>query len=142
MDIRELEVNDYYRGYLKLLEQLTHTPQYDFEYFQDIFNQVNESKNIKIIVGVLEGKVIGTITIIIEPKFIRGGKKVGHIEDVVVDKNYRKKGIGKILINKAINLAKDKDCYKVILNANEKNRRFYQNCGFSSKDIEFTKYFL
>ena len=43
--------------------------------------------------------IIASGTIIIEPKFIRGGKNVGHIEDIVVQKKYRGKQICSDILN-------------------------------------------
>ena len=43
-------------------------------------------------------QIIGTGTIIVEPKLIHGGKSVGHIEDIV-HKDYRNKGIATNIIN-------------------------------------------
>lgn len=48
--------------------------------------------------------IIGTGTIFFEPKMIRGGKSVGHIEDIVVHPNYRSFGIATTIIRKLIDL--------------------------------------
>ena len=42
--------------------------------------------------------IIASGTIIIEPKIIRGGQNVGHIEDIVVKNNFRGKGISKAIL--------------------------------------------
>ena len=52
-----------------------------------------------------DNNIIGTITLFVEDKIIHNGSKVGHIEDVVVDKNYRKLGAGKLLIDYVVNLS-------------------------------------
>ena len=79
--------------------------------------------------------IIGTITLLIEDKIIHSGSKVGHIEDVVVHSSYRKLGIGKILIDYCVDLAKEAGCYKVILDCDEDNIRFYEKCGFKTKGV-------
>ena len=43
--------------------------------------------------------IIASGTIIIEPKLIRGGKSVGHIEDIVVKNTYRGRQISKDILN-------------------------------------------
>ena len=80
-------------------------------------------------------KLIGCITLFIEDKIIHNGGKVGHIEDVVIDEKYRGKGIGKILIDYVISIAKDAKCYKVILDCDEENVGFYQKSGFKTKGV-------
>jgi len=79
-------------------------------------------------------KVIGTASLLIEYKFIHSSY-AGRIEDVVVDKHHQGKGIGKALINHAVQEAKKLGCYKVILNCFLHNKLFYQKCGFKEQDI-------
>ena len=118
--------------YFELLQQLTNAPLLNDDEF---INKINEISKIGfIIVCYIDSsleypkiKLIGTGTIFFEPKMIHGGKSVGHIEDIVVDKNYRKEGIGKKIIRILIEL---NDPYKVILDCNDKLINFYQSCGF------------
>ena len=57
------------------------------------------------------------------------------IEDVVVDKKERGKGIGKLLIEHLINFSKSKSCDKIILNSKESNIPFYNKLGFVQNEI-------
>jgi glucosamine-phosphate N-acetyltransferase len=66
---------------------------------------------------------------------------VGHIEDIIVDKEFRGNGYGKYIINYLIKYAKNNNCYKIILNTDEKNLKFYQKCGFKKTNIEMGIYF-
>lgn len=77
-----------------------------------------------------QDRVMGTASIYIESKFLHCGSKVGHIEDVVVDKNCRTKGVGKSLIMECLDYAKEQQCYKVILDCSLTNVPFYVKCGF------------
>ena len=45
---------------------------------------------------VLKKHIAAAGTLLIELKFLRGGGLVGHIEDIVTDKNYRGKNLGKL----------------------------------------------
>jgi len=45
------------------------------------------------------GRVVGTATLFVERKFIRGLGLAGHIEDVVVDAACRGMGVGKLLLD-------------------------------------------
>ena len=85
--------------------------------------------------------VIGTATLLIEPKLIYNISFVGHIEDVVVDNKYRGYGIGKMMITHLTNKAELLDCYKVILDCAEKNSFFYSKCGFECKGVEMALYY-
>ena len=75
-------------------------------------------------------------TILIEKKLIHNCGCVGHIEDVVVHENYRNINVGKALIEYMINIAKERQVYKVILNCNEGNADFYRKCGFHKNNLQ------
>ena len=82
--------------------------------------------------------VVGYGSIFIERK-IRGGK-MGHIEDIVVHPDLRKKGIGKLLINALYQIAQEENCFKVSLVCKEHNLSFYQKCDFMTDGISLSKF--
>lgn len=84
--------------------------------------------------------IIATATLFIEKKFIRGCASCGHIEDVVVDGGYRGKQLGKRVIERCMEEAKARGCYKVILDCSEANASFYAKCGLERKEIQMVKY--
>lgn len=137
--IRELREQDYYKGFLILLEQLT-TVDADNITYDDFVQHLEKIKSKVFVMEDGEGKIIGTMSLLIEAKFIHKLSSVCHIEDVVVDNEYRGKGLGKMLIDYGVNYAKDNGCYKIILNCAEKNIKFYEKCGFSSKNVEMSLY--
>lgn len=98
-------------------------------------------KNNTIFVEVQNKHIIGAITVLLERKIIHSGKHVAHIEDVVVNKQHRGKQIGKQLLLWACEYAKQQNCYKVILNCDDRIRVFYEKCGFKAKNIEMSLYF-
>ena len=76
-----------------------------------------EGQNVsyKIFVYENKGVVEGTATVFIEKKLLHGGSSVGHIEDVVVNNKKRLKGVGKALIGRCVEYAKQQNCYKGFL---------------------------
>jgi glucosamine-phosphate N-acetyltransferase len=86
-------------------------------------------------------ELIGSGTIIIEPKIIRSGKSVGHIEDIVVKDNYRGNKISFNILNKLKEYGKNNNCYKVILDCDEKLEKFYELNNFKKKGIQMSEYF-
>lgn len=141
--IENLEKDDYYKGYLQLLEQLTvvNPDKISYNDFCLQFDQINSNNNYKIIVIRNENKIIGTGSIFLEKKFTRGLTTVGHIEDVVIDEKFRGFKLGKKIIDYLVNFAKINGCYKVILNCSDKNVDFYKKCGFVNKNKEMSLYF-
>ena len=85
--------------------------------------------------------IIASGTIIVEPKFIRGGKNVGHIEDIVVKSTYRGRQISKDILNILKNIARENNCYKVTLDCNEEVKKVYNRSGFEEKGIQMGIYF-
>ena len=85
-------------------------------------------------------KIIGSGTLLIENKVIHNMGLVAHIEDIVIHNNYKKQGLGKKIIDELINISIQSNCYKIILDCNEKNVNFYLNSGFTQKKIQMVKY--
>lgn len=74
--------------------------------------------------------VLATVRLIIEKKFYHDGASVAHIEDVATHPDYFGKGIAKALINRAIEKAKEENCYKIILDCFDDLIVFYEKFGF------------
>jgi glucosamine-phosphate N-acetyltransferase len=55
---------------------------------------------------------VGCGTLLLERKFIRGAGVAGHVEDVVVDEGSRGRGLGKLLLDALVALARELGCYK------------------------------
>lgn len=140
--IRNLELNDYYNGFNDLMQQLTSSPQITFLDFKTIFDKLNKSNTyVYVVEEVATSKLIGTGKILIEYKFHNKGKSVSHIEDIVVDKNYRGHGIGKKIMEYLNNIAEKNKCYKCVLNYTSDNEEFYKKCDFKYKNIQMCKYY-
>lgn len=116
-----------YEDYIKLIKSNIDKVQYYL-----IMNEINNNINHDIICVYNNDELIGTGTILIENKLIRGGSKVCHIEDIIIKEEYRGKGIGKQLIEHLKGFSKD--CYKIILYCSNHNIEFYEKLGFSLKD--------
>ena len=141
--IRNLTKDDYHLNYLNLLTQLTKLDirTIDQNIFNSFIDKLNNNHIILVIEDNLKNCIIGTITILIEQKLIRNFGKVAHIEDVVIDKDFRGKGIGKLLIQEAIKIAYKNKCYKIILDCDETNVPFYEKCNFKNKGSFMAYYF-
>lgn len=136
--LKEFEINDYTNEYNDLLKQLT-LSTYDKKKFLESYKNVSLNKKIYLLKNDYD-EILATGTIILEQKFSHNFSKVGHIEDIIVKKTQRGNGLGKLMVNFLIKIAKNNNCYKIILNCSEKYKEFYKKCGFSSKNIEMSLY--
>ena len=93
-------------------------------------------KNIKTYVAISEKKIIGTVTLVFENKFIHNCGIVAHLEDLVVSNQHRRQGIGAALIVHCVEEAKKHKCYKLILNCTKELKRYYKKCGLHKSAIQ------
>ncbi|KAG2471742.1 MAG: Glucosamine 6-phosphate N-acetyltransferase [Nitrosopumilales archaeon] len=128
--IRKLEEKDLFRGFLTSLDSLKKASDLNENKAKDVFNKIKSNPNHLVFVVILDDKVAGSITLLIEPKFIHQGGNVGHIEDVVIAKEFQSSGIGEKLINFVLEYAKKNDCYKTILDCSDDVKPFYEKIGF------------
>jgi glucosamine-phosphate N-acetyltransferase len=124
--------------YLKLLSELTKVTEIsDKTFFENI---VTIHQNGLIIVGLENNVIVASGTIIIEPKIIRGGKSVGHIEDIVVTKSYRGKGYAQEVLQKLKEYGFSRHCYKIILDCHNDLEPFYEKVEFKQVGIQMAMY--
>lgn len=128
--IREIEKRDLENGFLESLDSLRRTSDLDAKKAEKVFENIKSNQHHKIFVAIIDEKVVGSTTLFIEPKFIHQGGLVGHIEDVVVTKEFQGKGIGEKLIKASLDFAKNNGCYKTILDCSDDVIPFYEKIGF------------
>jgi glucosamine-phosphate N-acetyltransferase len=131
--------------YLLLLSHLTSTNFIENDLFKENIERINQMGTI--IVGVVldssgNFEIVASGTIIIEPKIIRGGKNVGHIEDIVVAGHMRGKDISQRILEILKQIARERNCYKVILDCDDTFKKVYIKNGFRVKGVQMAQYFV
>jgi len=144
MLIRELTSDDVPR-FIEIVKQLS--PQASTGVMPDrsVWYDLCRLQNKRVFVAELDGKIVGTISILIEEKVNRGTNpttgrlwSVAHVEEVIVDNEHRGSNIGNGLMKYAVDYAKLAGAYKVILDCDEeKNGEFYKKCGFRPTERQF-----
>ena len=135
--IRKLEKEDFQKGFLNSLDTLREASNISKEKALEIFNLIQSNPNHIIVVAEINDRIIGSTTLLIEPKFIHQGGFVGHIEDVVVSKEFQGNQIGEKIVKYALELPKKHNCYKTILNCSDEVKKFYEKIGFKYHSNEF-----
>jgi ribosomal protein S18 acetylase RimI-like enzyme len=126
---------------LGLLEQLyTLEPQFAFD-------EVVQREGLKlcienpglgrIILVTLEGKVIALANLQFSVSTAMGGLSL-HIDDFVVDDDFRGKGVGTLLMDAIATMGKQMGAVRVTVNvdvANDRGLAFYRKAGFASLNL-------
>ena len=128
--IRKLRIEDLQNGFLTSLDSLRKASDIDKTKAEEIFKKIDSNPDYTIAVAEIDGKIVGSTTLLIEQKFIHQGGLVGHIEDVVVDKNFQGQKIGEKIMKYLLEIAKNQGCYKTILDCTDDVKPFYEKLGF------------
>jgi glucosamine-phosphate N-acetyltransferase len=143
MIVKKLTKEDFYiyKGFYKTLNNLTSAEELPVDFSIQILEEINHA-NGHVFVGIVDNEIVCSITVLIERKFIRGGAKCAHIEDVVTRKEFEGKGIGTQVLQAAIDFATQESCYKIILDCEEELLNFYGKSGFKNSGIYASKRFI
>ena len=79
------------------------------------------------------GQVVAACYIAIIPNITRGCSPIGFVENVVTAAKHRRQGIGRKLLEAAVEFARSQGCYKVALQSGNKRsdaHLFYEAVGF------------
>ena len=134
--IRKIIESDLENGFLESLDNLRQASNLEYNSAKSILKGILENENHIVHVAELDGKIVGSTTLLIEQKFIHEGGFVGHIEDVAVKKEFEGQGIGMKLVLSLLDVANEKKCYKTILNCEDELIPFYEKIGFKQKSNE------
>jgi glucosamine-phosphate N-acetyltransferase len=135
MDIHicELTAQDLSEGFLESLASLAEVRLTPEQALAVLRNRLRAG--VRTFVARMQGRVVGTASLVLEQKFIHGGGWVGHIEDVAVQGEFQGRGIGSALVRHATEEARQRGCYKVILDCFEHLVPFYGRLGYRTHNL-------
>lgn len=128
------DLNEILQLYLFLHEKSV--PE-DSEHLRDTWESVIRDQNHHLIVCEVEGKIVASCVCVIIPNLTRNVRPYAFVENVVTHGDYRKKGYATACLNYAKEIAKENNCYKMMLltgSKEESTLRFYANAGYNSSD--------
>jgi GNAT superfamily N-acetyltransferase len=107
---------------------------------QKIFDQQSRYPDYHVFLAEIDGEVVGTFALLVMENIAHKGTPSAVVEDVGVIPGLQGKGIGKKMMEYALQYAKEKGCYKMSLSSNlrrEQAHQFYESLGFKKHGFSF-----
>lgn len=126
MQMRPLSKTDLSRSHLSVLRVLTSAPDLTEQQYAQAFDTMRSCPNTYytlVIISRETDTIVGVGSVFLEQKFTRNLGRVGHIEDIAVDKSMQGHKLGLRIIQALTGISESVGCYKTILNCNDENIR-------------------
>ena len=128
----------------KFSEFLTPKPNEEIDFRSFIINEINSHDDYfyEIIINENEKAVAYILCFLKDKSDFYKENKVGYIDGIYVDENWRGKGLGKLLMNHAEEFCKSKNVYNISLSVKFKNVKaisLYKELGFVESDVMMYK---
>ena len=133
LTLRPLKRDDFRRDYMNLMSHLTDIGTVTQEDFEKRFDQMKQAVNtyfICVVEDVKNQKIVASLTLVYEQKFIRQTGSRGRFEDMVVDVEYRGKKLSKLLLDVLVQISQILGCYKISLECKDHLKKHYEQFGF------------
>jgi GNAT superfamily N-acetyltransferase len=110
---------------------------------EDLLTKIAAQSGRKLLVAVIEGIVAGTADLLVVSNLTHHGMAWAIVENVVVDQDWRRSGVGRALMEEIVTRCREANCYKIQL-LSRKHRHaahsFYEHLGFQSSVQGFRFY--
>ncbi len=133
-EVREDEYEQLMSLYCQLHE--TSVPEYKGD-TKELWQRLVANPDYHFIVAEEDGKIVSTCTCIIMPNMTHGPRPYAFVENVVTDSEYRGRGLATACLDKAKEIAKAENCYRLILMTGSKlesTLNFYRCAGYDDKE--------
>ncbi len=127
---------------LKLYVQpdMDHGNVISLEQAKSIYCKMKQYPDYRIYIAEQGNAVVGTFSLLIMDSMVHMGSSFGVIESVVVSDRHQRHWIGKRMMEYAMELCRQKGCYKAMLSSGLKREgahRFYESLGFEKHGYSF-----
>ena len=115
----------------------------DREAASDALNWIARSPDVALLVAEADGAIVGTVTAAVIPILTANARPFMILEAMVVNANARRLGVGRALLDRALEIAKERRCSKVELQSRKERswaHAFYEACGFRQVSNAFKIY--
>lgn len=138
IEFRFLRESDYDRGFIDVLSHLTNVGRWDPKKWKQHFARYEEDDRRLTVVAhcAAPDLIVGTASMILEEKFIHGGRLLAHLEDVVVLPTSRRQNVATTLVQTLVDWARNREVYKIRLTCKAENVTVYESMGFFESGSE------
>ena len=133
-EARAEDLNAVLELYLHLHEESV--PEHD-DHLEKTWDQIIKDPNHHLIVYEEDGKIVSSCVCVIIPNLSRNVRPYAFVENVVTHAGYRKRGLARACLDYAKEIAKNANCYKMMLLTGSKRPEtlaFYEHAGYNCTD--------
>ncbi len=132
---RELTITD---------SEVEHRRDPTLAHYQRVFAEIRADPRQRLFVAEVEGGVAGTIVLLVVPNLSHNGTPWAFLENLVVTGKHRRQGLGRMLLEHAVGIARESGCHMVELCSDVRRQeahRLYRSMGFEARAHCFRRYF-
>ena len=112
-------------------------PRVDPDVVRERWTEMRDDEHVVVVVVEHDDRLVATCLLSMTPNLTRGARPFAVVENVVTHEDYRGEGFGTQCVEAAVDVARERDCYKVMLltGADQAWKHdFYEACGFDPEE--------
>ena len=126
---------------LELIDSVDSAEGFDIDKIPENCHNLLGNADSHILVAESNGSIVGVINFIFRKTLLHSGGS-GLIDEIVVSKAYRGRGIGKRLMDAAVEICRQSGCCELEVSTeitNTRARKFYESFGFEETGVMLEK---
>ena len=104
------------------------------------YGRLKQYPSFHLYIAFIDQNAAGTYELLIMDNMAKRGRRSGIVEDVAVDPRFQGRGVGRAMMEHALEQCRNANCYKLMLSSNLKREdahRFYESLGFERHGYSF-----
>jgi predicted N-acetyltransferase YhbS len=116
---RELTISD---------SQVEHSRNPSLADYLRVFAEIRADPTQSLFVAQVQGEVVGTIVLLVVPNLSHNGTPWAFLENLIVTERHRGRGLGRMLLEHAVGLARKSGCHMVELCSDVRRKEAQAHC--------------
>jgi len=137
-------VVELYRELTMTDSEVEHTRNPSLDDYRRVFAEIRADPRQKLLVVEQQGEVVGTIVLLVIPNLSHNATPWAFLENLIVTERHRRRGLGRMLLEHAVGLARKSGCHMVELCSDVRRKEahsLYNSMGFEAQAHCFRLYF-